>query len=82
LATDERNEGKWEWIDGTPLKYSNWNQGQPNGKGKENYLLLLLYFRGLQGKESRGWCDQPIAGKIHVIYYACEWDSIENLIKQ
>jgi len=77
-ATDERNEGQWEWLDGTPFKYTNWNGAQPNGKDNENYLLLLLYFRGPQGKESRGWCDQPMAGKIHVIYYACEWDSVEN----
>jgi len=35
-ATDERNEGQWEWIDGTPFKYSNWNEGQPNGNRNEN----------------------------------------------
>jgi len=43
-ATDERNEGQWEWIDGTSFKYTSWGNGQPNGKEKENHLVLLLYF--------------------------------------
>jgi hypothetical protein len=77
-ASDERNEGQWEWLDGTPFKYSNWNEGSPNGKDKENHLLLLLYFRGPQGKEVRGWADQPMAGKLHVIYFACEWDDLSE----
>lgn len=77
-ATDELNKGQWEWIDGTPFSFTQWNQGQGTGNANENYLLLLLYFRGPQGKEFRGWADQPMGGKIHVIYYACEWDSIES----
>lgn len=77
-ATDERKEGEWEWIDGTPFNYSAWFDGQPNGKDKENFCFLLLYFKGAAGKEFRGWCDQPQEGKIHVTYYACEWDSIQN----
>ncbi len=74
-ATDERNEGQWKWLDGTQFKYTTWFDGQPNGKEKENYLLLLLSFRNAQGNEIHGWGDQPMSGKIHVIYYACEWDS-------
>jgi len=73
-ATDERKDGKWEWIDGTPFNFSAWNKGQGSRNTVENYLLLLLYFKGPGGNEVRGWCDQPNEGKIHVIYYACEWD--------
>ncbi|XP_070548554.1 uncharacterized protein [Ptychodera flava] len=28
--SDIRSEGHWEWIDGTPLNYSNWYQNEPN----------------------------------------------------
>ena len=81
-ATDERNEGQWKWLDGSPFSYTNWYGAQPNGKEKENYLLLLLSLRTAQGNEIRGWCDQPRGGNVHVIYYACEWDSIENPSKR
>lgn len=78
-ATDERTEGQWEWIDGTPFTYSAWFQGQPNnggGKGGgEQYLFLLLQFRGTNGIEFQGWCDQPRESKHHTAYFVCEWDT-------
>ncbi|CAH1268604.1 CLEC4M [Branchiostoma lanceolatum] len=34
---DERHEGNWEWIDGTPLAgYSAWSPGEPNNSGNED----------------------------------------------
>ena len=78
-GTDEGKEGQWEWADGSPFKYSDWFEGQPNnGSGLEHYLLLLLKFRGPAGKEFRGWCDQQNESKAHVTYFVCEWDSSEK----
>jgi hypothetical protein len=28
----QSNDGKWLWADGTPLRYKNWNKGQPSNQ--------------------------------------------------
>ncbi|MCH2059487.1 MAG: cadherin domain-containing protein [Verrucomicrobiales bacterium] len=38
--TDEENEGEWKWIDGSPLEWSSWYSGEPNGGTRENYGTL------------------------------------------
>ena len=46
-ATDEKVEGRWEWVDGSDLRYDNWDRasGQPNNRGPggavEHYLITL-----------------------------------------
>jgi 1,4-alpha-glucan branching enzyme len=36
--TDQEEEGVWRWIDGTPLDFSRWSQGEPNDyNGNEDY---------------------------------------------
>lgn len=39
-ATDEANEGDWQWITGEPWNYTNWDPGpgEPNGGTFENCL--------------------------------------------
>ncbi|MDQ3140797.1 MAG: HYR domain-containing protein [Bacteroidota bacterium] len=39
---DSRIEGLWEWLDGSPLTYTNWYPGQPNGaNGDQDYVEIL-----------------------------------------
>jgi hypothetical protein len=53
--SDQSTEGAFEWSDGTPAKYTNWNGGEPNNSGgAEDYAELL----GSSGK----WNDLNDAG--------------------
>lgn len=53
--TDQTTEGTFEWSDGTPAKFTNWNGGEPNNSGGvEDYAELL----GSNGK----WNDLNNAG--------------------
>ncbi|MBS0260612.1 MAG: DUF1080 domain-containing protein, partial [Planctomycetes bacterium] len=72
-GTDEVQERKWVWADGSPIVWTNWDDGQPNndGPGGEHYLLLLV-------SKSRGrWWDQPSTAQrtmLKKVGYVCEWD--------
>ncbi|XP_035664824.1 alpha-N-acetylgalactosamine-specific lectin-like [Branchiostoma floridae] len=64
---DRREEGSFEWVDGSPLgKYSSWGPGQPNnGLGQPNNYEgnedCVLYSASLYDKDK--WadrsCDRP-----------------------
>ena len=45
---DAAKEGTWVYNDGTPLTYTNWNNGEPNNSGDEDYGEL--YVSGSTGK--------------------------------
>ena len=75
-ATDEVQEGRWLWSDGSPVTYVNWDADQPNnfGDGGEHYLMLLITIH--TGK----WWDQPnVSGRGlsdgWKAGYVCEWDA-------
>ncbi|TWT46101.1 Lectin C-type domain protein [Phycisphaerae bacterium RAS1] len=38
--TDRNVEGTFEWVDGTPVGFTNWNPGEPNNLGNEDYVAV------------------------------------------
>jgi len=39
--TDEVTEGVWQWVTGEPYSWSNWNSGEPNNAGNEDYIQFV-----------------------------------------
>lgn len=68
-ATDEKSEGSWIWVDGTPMDYTNWNAGQPNNKGAGEHYLLL--WAAQNGK----WADQPNISSQHKPGFVLQFDA-------
>ncbi|XP_078392945.1 CD209 antigen-like protein 2 isoform X1 [Cetorhinus maximus] len=39
--TDRESEGNWKWVDGSPVSFTKWYQGEPNNaKGNENCAII------------------------------------------
>ncbi|XP_013397759.1 uncharacterized protein LOC106164412 [Lingula anatina] len=50
-ANDVNREGGWEWSDGSPFRYFNWNSGEPNNfRSREDCAIILT-------KEGGKWND-------------------------
>lgn len=67
-ATDEENEGQWEWVDDTEWEFTDWLGGQPNNSfGSEHYLSTF---------DGGGWNDATAEGDDwwSPSGYICEWD--------
>lgn len=70
--TDEGHDGYWEWVDGSPITYSNWMDGQPDDLEGEHYALF--YYKDEPATWNNGdFGMDPEDGVIILI----EWD--ENL---
>jgi len=39
--TDEVVEGQWRWVTGESVVYTNWNGGEPNNAGNEDYAQFV-----------------------------------------
>ena len=48
--------GGWKWVDGTPLTFENWNSGEPNNVGGEDYG----HFTG----GNHFWNDLPLSSNL------------------
>ncbi|XP_078666433.1 C-type lectin domain family 3 member A-like [Branchiostoma floridae x Branchiostoma belcheri] len=58
---DERQEGKWEWIDGTALGtgYNRWKNGQPDNYGGNQDCAFYSYWGSGRSPSSAFWYDEP-----------------------
>ncbi len=69
-ASDEQEEGRWVWGDGTEMRYENWAAGQPNNDGgglPEHYLLMVAPTQGV-------WWDLPdTAQPFFHPGFICQW---------
>lgn len=62
-ATDEKVEGVWEWVDGSPVSFAAWGNNQPDNHIEKSYL----YIRGKELWHDSVSNDKGVAG------YICEW---------
>ena len=58
--TDEVSEGDWRWITGEPLVFNQWDEGEPNNAGDEDYAVIY------SGDASRPqiWNDATVNDRI------------------
>lgn len=64
-ATDEKQEGHWEWVTGEKFDFSMWSPGQPDNHSTIEHYLELWF-----EPDRWGWND----AKPHKFYYICEWE--------
>lgn len=66
-ATDEKTEGVWVWVDGTPVDFKAWYPGQPDNSGGEHYTATY----------KSQWADIPKGGTVGTLLqvqgFICEW---------
>ena len=86
------SNGTWNWVDGTPLEYTNWDTAQPdNYTGDEYYIRIknrdktYADWEAFDGKwndtanaadDTETNADAPISS----FGYVCEWDFVETTI--
>jgi hypothetical protein len=79
-ATDERSEGRFQWVSGEPFQYANWNSGEPNNSGGVEHYITM----GDWDSKSTGayfhfgatWNDMNDAGEIQnerIAKPVCKW---------
>ena len=73
-ASDAETEGTWRWVTGpevgTTLSsgYTNWNGGEPNNSGNEDYAQFYV-----GGSTAGRWNDLPGTAANNVAYYVIEY---------
>ena len=59
IGLRRKSDGNFEWVDGTPVKYSSWNSGEPNNMGGREDCVVMFSAGRAGGK----WNDSP-----------CDWE--------
>lgn len=61
--SDADEEGEWKWVTGEVFSYSNWDSGEPNNEGNEDYVLM---------RDDGTWNDGHLDREKWM--FICEWD--------
>lgn len=60
---DAASEGTWEWVTGEPFSYANWDGGEPNNQGNEDYVFINANGSWNDGHANREYNS-----------FICEWE--------
>ena len=60
---DAASEGTWEWVTGEPFSYANWDGGEPNNQGDEDYVFINANGSWNDGHANREYNS-----------FICEWE--------
>jgi len=67
--TDQVMEWLWRWVDGSHVDYANWNKGEPNNAGNEDYTSMIGNGQwndiGAKGKLACRVCSRPLVANCH-----------------
>ncbi|MDR1560577.1 MAG: Ig-like domain-containing protein [Clostridiales bacterium] len=66
-GTDTATEGVWTWITGEAFGYQNWDSGQPDNSGNQDYLALR--------PNSGGRWDDGDNNNTADFGFICEWET-------
>lgn len=73
--SDSNVEGKWEWVTGEEVNYTNWHSGEPNAEtSTEDYAMF--YWKFSDGT----WNDGNFGNGtvLDDMVFICEWDTQNN----
>lgn len=70
LYREKDDTSKWYWVDGTPVEYTNWGDGEPNNESNSEYYGM--YYTAYQDGKWNDGTPSVTAG--NDTYYICEWD--------
>src|SRR5688572_20067145 len=73
-GSDNGSEGNWYWANGEPYTYSNWNTGEPNNSGTEDYMMM--YTNPATTSNYGKWNDAPTSYTLPG--YIVEWSTDPN----
>ncbi len=65
--SDKNEEGKWEWVTGEQVEFTNWHEGEPNngaGAAEENYAMFYHNYED-------EWNDWDFG---EIKSFICEWE--------
>ena len=66
--SDDNQEGQFEWVNGSNAEFQNWESGEPNNAGDEDYTEL---------RKSGFWNDLPIHSNLP---YVIEFSGVKSSI--
>jgi hypothetical protein len=57
--SDVKQEGEWKWVDNSPLGFSNWFSGKPNGDSTADYGSMILFGNRWKVDQYGNWVSDP-----------------------